>query len=74
MRGYTYYKINNVDCRICEPRAHAIAFLVASRGLRLRAANPDQLLTNDCKQFCQSVTDLFQNTLKPFLDMTVFAR
>ncbi len=53
MLGYTYYKINNVDCRI---------------------SNPDQLLTNDCKQFCQSVTDLFQNTLKPLLDMTVFAR
>lgn len=50
-RGFTYYKMNNLDSRI---------------------ANADQLLTQDVDKFCDSVTDLYSNILKPLLDIFIY--
>ncbi|KAK3911791.1 ATP-binding cassette sub-family D member 3 [Frankliniella fusca] len=51
LRGFTYYKMNNLDTRI---------------------ANADQLLTQDVDKFCDSVTELYSNILKPLLDIFIY--
>lgn len=37
-----------------------------------RIANADQLLTQDVDKFCESVTDLYSNILKPLLDIFIY--
>lgn len=40
--------------------------------LDTRIANADQLLTQDVDKFCDSVTDLYSNILKPLLDIFIY--
>ncbi|KAG8226646.1 hypothetical protein J437_LFUL005298, partial [Ladona fulva] len=40
--------------------------------LDTRIANADQLLTTDVEKFCDSVTDLYSNVLKPLLDILIY--
>lgn len=37
-----------------------------------RISNADQLLTTDIDKFCESVTDLYSNISKPFLDIIIY--
>lgn len=38
-----------------------------------RITNVDQLLTQDVEKFCNSLTDLYSNISKPFLDVVIYA-